>query len=208
MKIGVKFNQLTYREYIYILDRYRKYTDFNTLALYRSITENDKLDLDQKIAIRDLAHQKFFKFFEFLQVKDPHTYISVSTLGETLTKIAKYQLWDKVEKNKEKILKSKRIKHRNFGVASKHNQPEWGFSPSYTPCPYHGTMVRQDRSNNPHLEAGGQPSSPGRIDWNTLNTKYQSAKRRAAEKRFLRDKKMDPENELIIDREFDIYSEY
>lgn len=41
MKIGVKFNQLTYREYINILDRHQKYTDFNPLALYRSIIEKD-----------------------------------------------------------------------------------------------------------------------------------------------------------------------
>jgi hypothetical protein len=51
MKIGVKLNQLTYVEYISILDRYQKYTDFNTLGLYRSLLENDKLDLEQKIAI-------------------------------------------------------------------------------------------------------------------------------------------------------------
>jgi hypothetical protein len=119
MKIGVKFNQLTYREYIYILDRHQKYTDFNPLALYRSIIENSKLDLNQKIAIRDLAHQQFFKFFEFLQVKDPRTYIDVLTLGETLTDGAESQLWKNVCKHQEKILKAKRIKHRNFGVYSK-----------------------------------------------------------------------------------------
>jgi hypothetical protein len=45
MKIGVKFNRLTERECRYILDCDGKYTDFNPLALYRSIVENDKLDL-------------------------------------------------------------------------------------------------------------------------------------------------------------------
>ncbi len=119
MKIGIKFNRLTYREYINILDRYRKYTDFNPLALYRSIIENDKLDLIQKIAIRDLAHQHFAKFFEFLQIKDPYTYIKVSTLGETLTAGEADRLWENILKNQEKILKAKRIKHRNFGVNSK-----------------------------------------------------------------------------------------
>jgi hypothetical protein len=119
VKIGYKFNQLTYREYIHILDRHHKYTDFNPLALYRSIVENTKLDLTQKIAIRDLAHQHFFKFFEFLQVKDPHTYIAVSTLGQTLTDGDESQLWENARKNKEKILKAKKIKHRNFGIDSK-----------------------------------------------------------------------------------------
>ena len=80
MKIGVKFNQLTYAEYLQAIKYHQKYTDFNTLGLYRSILENDKLDLEQKIAIRDLAHTKFFKTFEFLQLKDPYTYIQVATL--------------------------------------------------------------------------------------------------------------------------------
>jgi hypothetical protein len=119
MEIGVKFNQLTYREYIYILDRHQKYTDFNPLALYRSIIENKKLDLEQKIAIRDLAHQHFFKFFEFLQVKDPYTYMEVSKLGEALTAGEDDRLWETILKNQEKILKAKRIKHRNFGINSK-----------------------------------------------------------------------------------------
>ena len=119
MKIGIKLNQLTYQRYLYILDRYQKYTDFNPLALYRSIVENNKLDLSQKIAIRKLAHQHFLKFFEFLQVKDPGTYIAVSTLGETLTAGDECRLWENIRNNGEKILKAKRIKHRNFGVDSK-----------------------------------------------------------------------------------------
>ncbi len=73
MKIGVKFNQLTYAEYLHVIEDRQKYTDFNPLGLYRSILENDKLDLAQKISIRDLAHTKFFKTFEFLQLKDPYT---------------------------------------------------------------------------------------------------------------------------------------
>ena len=85
MKIGVKFNLLTKQEYIQIIGSHQKYTDFNALGLYRSIVENDKLDLEAKIAIRELAHDRFIKSFEFLQLKDPDTYIKVSTLGEILT---------------------------------------------------------------------------------------------------------------------------
>ncbi len=136
MKIGVKLNQLTYSEYISVLDRYQKYTDFNTLGLYRSILENDKLDLEQKIAVRELAHQKFLKTFEFLQLKDPHTYIQVSALGKTLTRVDERQLWEKVKIQQQKILKDKRIKHRNFGIYSKHDC-------RYEDCPYNGIMIHQ-----------------------------------------------------------------
>ncbi len=192
MKIGVKFNQLTYREYLYILDRHQKYTDFNSLALYRSIVENNKLDLIQKIAIRDLAHQQFLKFFEFLQIKDPYTYIAVSTLGQTLTDGDRWQLWENIHKNQEKILKSKRIKHRNFGIYSRYEAADW--LPGM-PCPYNGTMLRQNRSNHPHL-AG----FPRRLHFNSdrryLPEKWEADRRRAVEKRYLRDNKVDLEQEL------------
>jgi hypothetical protein len=136
MKIGVRLNQLTYAEYLQIIECHQKYTDFNTLGLYRSILENDKLDLAQKITIRDLAHTKFIKTFEFLQLKDPYTYIQVSTIGEALTKADERQLWQNVRINQEQILKAKRIKHRNFGIYSKHDC-------GYDDCPYNGVMIRQ-----------------------------------------------------------------
>ncbi|PSB50327.1 hypothetical protein [Chamaesiphon polymorphus] len=183
MKIGIKFNRLTYREYIYILDRYQKYTDFNPLALYRSIIENNKLDLTQKIAIRDLAHQQFAKFFEFLQIKDPYTYIAVSTLGETLTNGDESKLWGKIIENQEKILKAKRIKHRNFGIYSRYNQTN-------IHCPFNGAMVRRDGGVNPHLASA--PSMHFGSDKNWFN-KYESAKRRSAKKRAFRDNKVDIE---------------
>ncbi len=190
MKIGVKFNQLTAREYLYILERHKKYTDFNPLALYRSIIENDRLDLTQKIAIRDLAHQQFFNFFEFLQIKDPFTYVAVSILGRTLTKVEESQLWENVEKNQEKILKAKRIKHRNFGIFSRSEQSD----PS---CAYNGTMIRRNGSNNPHLT--GFPRLYLASDKRPWNAPWKSADRRAAEKRAFRDNKMSLEDELIDD---------
>jgi hypothetical protein len=173
MKIGVKFNQLTYREYLHILDRYQKYTDFNPLALYRSIIENDKLDLDQKIAIRELAHQQFFNFFEFLQVKDPYTYISVSTLGQTLTAGDESQLWENVRKNQEKILKAKRIKHRNFGTGSKG-----------------GTIT-------PDLKKIYVMTRPGYNYPGKRSRSWEYPYRLAAKKRAARDNKADIANELI-----------
>lgn len=57
-----------------IFGNHKKYTDFNVLGLYRSISENDKLPLEDKIYIRDLANETFGKTFNFLQLKDPKTY--------------------------------------------------------------------------------------------------------------------------------------
>ena len=53
MEIGQKFNTLTLKEYFFYIDNYKKYTDFSTLGLYRSIVENEKLSLDDKLVIRE-----------------------------------------------------------------------------------------------------------------------------------------------------------
>src|SRR5689334_22388773 len=115
MKIGRKFNQLTVDEYFHYIDNHKKYTDFNTLGLYRSISENDKLTNDDRIKVRDKAHELFKKTFDFFQLKDPYTFIALSTLGQTLTVADKNQIWTDIISNQQKILKDKRIKHRNFG---------------------------------------------------------------------------------------------
>jgi hypothetical protein len=184
MKIGVKFNQLTYPKYLQIIEYHQKYTDFNTLGLYRSILENDKLDLAQKIAVRDLAHTKFLKTFEFLQLKDPYTYIQVSTIGETLTKADERQLWQNVRINQEQILKDKKIKHRNFGIYAKHDC-------RYDDCHYNGVMARQ---------GGFLSESTIRFDSdNHLWTKEFRARRAAAANRNFRDNQADRADRLIID---------
>lgn len=138
MKIGTKFNQLTYQRYINFIKNRHKYTDFNTLGLYRSIIENQKLDLEQKIAIRELAHEHFLKTFEFLQLKDPFTYFEVSTLGQTLTVADERQYWKNISTNQQQILKEKRIKHRNFGVYAKHIC-------GYENCRFAGVMIPNAR---------------------------------------------------------------
>ncbi|VAW11216.1 hypothetical protein MNBD_BACTEROID03-2545, partial [hydrothermal vent metagenome] len=56
-----------------------------------------------------------------MQLKDPQTYFSVITLGKKLTVADERQIWNDIILNQEKILKEKRIKHRNFGDYSKHN---------------------------------------------------------------------------------------
>lgn len=136
MKIGKKFNQLSKSEYKYFIGNYKKYTDFNTLGLYRSINENEKLNLEDKIEIRDYANERFAKTFNFYQLKDPGTYFELITLGKELTKADENQIWQEIRHNQAKILKEKRIKHRNFGDYSKHNC-------GYDTCPMNGIMVRQ-----------------------------------------------------------------
>jgi hypothetical protein len=136
MKIDQPFNKLTFSEYIFYIDNFKKHTDFNTLGLYRSLTENEILSLEEKITIREYANKTFQKAFNFLQVKDPMTFFLVSTLGENLTKADKYQIWQDIRKNQQIILRDKKIKHRNFGDYSKHNC-------GLEDCPFNGIMIKQ-----------------------------------------------------------------
>ncbi|SFW52532.1 hypothetical protein SAMN02927921_02136 [Sinomicrobium oceani] len=136
MKIGKPFNQFTKQEYLETIPNHKQYSDFNTLGLYRSLLENEKLSLEEKLEIRDFANQYFQKTFEFLQLKDPQTYFEVSTLGEELTRGDELNHWRIIRENQEKVLKDKKIKHRNFGTYSKHDC-------GYDNCPYNGLMIKQ-----------------------------------------------------------------
>jgi hypothetical protein len=185
MKIGTKFNQLTYREYTSILKYRHKYTDFNILELYRSIVENTKLDLDLKIAVRELAHEQFLKTLEFLQLKDPFTYIAVSTLGQTVTVADERQLWENIRTNQEKILKKKRIKHRNFGFYSKHIC-------GYEGCPYDGVMIHQNSRPHKHIHFDSDESD---------YSKQLKVQQREVEKRNFRDSQIKLRAEMEIDQE-------
>ena len=137
MKIDKWFYEMSVEEYIFYIDNHKKYEDFNTLGLYRSITENDNLTLEDQIKVRDYAHRYFKKSFDFLQVKDAYTFFHVSVLGKQLSKEQANNLWNEISENSEKILKKKRIKHRNFGVGSKHEC----ISPN---CPLEGMMIQGD----------------------------------------------------------------
>ena len=137
MNIGKKFNLLNAGEYLNYIENHKKYIDFNTLGLYRSILENENLTLVDKIVVRDFANNFFQKTFNFLQIKDPFTYFQLLTLGKSLTIGDEKQLWSQIRINQEKILKDKKIKHRNFGIYSKHT---CGFET----CNYNGLMIEQD----------------------------------------------------------------
>ncbi|GAB3021934.1 hypothetical protein [uncultured Cyclobacterium sp.] len=139
MKIDRKFNQLSKDEYFYFIDNYKKYSDFNTLGLYRSICENENLELRDQIEVRDHANRVFEKTFNFYQLKDPKTYFDLITLGLELTVADERQIWSDIRFNQEKILTDKKIKHRNFGAYSKHDC-------GYDHCPYNGLMIKQGSS--------------------------------------------------------------
>lgn len=129
MEIGQQFNKLTLKECFFYIDNYKKYTDFNTLGLYRSIIENDKLHLADKIEVREYAHKTFKKTFDFLQLKDPKTYFDITTIGQELTKEDERQLLDNIIGNQQKILADKKFGNRNFGDYSKYNC-------GYDTCPF------------------------------------------------------------------------
>jgi hypothetical protein len=69
MKINQPFNKLTFKEYHFYIDNHKKYSDFNTLGLYRSIIENEKLTLEEKIQVRDYANVEFQKNSNFCNSK-------------------------------------------------------------------------------------------------------------------------------------------
>ena len=57
MKLDRPFNTLSLAEYRQIIPRHAKYTDFNPLALYRSILENCKLSEAGRQEVLVLANQ-------------------------------------------------------------------------------------------------------------------------------------------------------
>ena len=139
MKVGKQFNTLTYGEYLHLIEHHKKFTDFNTLGLFRSIAETTKLGLEEKLALRQVAVAAFAKTFDFLQLKDPQTYFEVSTLGETLTAADKSQAWEDIKRNQREIWGSKRLSHRNFGTYSKHLC-------GHDTCHLNGLMIKQGSS--------------------------------------------------------------
>ena len=136
MEIGKQFNTLTLEEYFFFIDNYKKYSDFNTLGLFRSIIENQNLTVGKKVELRSYAVKAFEKTFNFLQIKDPVTFFKVSTFEKELTNGDEEQFWNEIITNQQKILNDKRIKDRNFGIYSKHNC-------GYPDCIYNGLMIQK-----------------------------------------------------------------
>jgi len=136
MKVGRQLNTLSYNEYLHLLKNYSRFTDFNSLGLFRSILESENLTLEQKLEVRDMAIHTFPKFFIFLQVKDPWTFRKLELLGQEFTVADEDRLREVIELNQQKILADKRIRHRNFGIYSKH-------SCGYDTCHLSNLMIKQ-----------------------------------------------------------------
>jgi hypothetical protein len=168
MEIGRQFNTLTLIEYLFYIENHKKYSDFNTLGLYRSLIENKKLTLDDKIAVREYAHKTFKKSFDFLQLKDPKTFVEVTYIGQELTKGDQEMIWNNIKTNQRKILSDKRIKHRNFGEYSKHSCGD-------EHCVWNGIMIKQ-----------GSWLAESNMHFNSDKNKYQQkvkSERRKSERR-------------------------
>lgn len=168
MILGEPFNQFTKQEYLESIPNHKQYSNFNTLGLYRSLLENENLTLEEKLEIRDFANRYFQKTFDFFQLKDPQTYFEVSTLGEELTRGDVLNLWRIIRENQQKILKDKKIKHRNFGTYSKHDC-------GYDTCPYNGLRIKQGS----HLAESSMCFATDKIK----DEKKQKAQRREKEQR-------------------------
>ena len=115
MKLNRPFNTLTLAQYRQIIPQHARYTDFNPLALYRSILENNKLSAADQQAVLALAKQYFPKFYDFLVVKDFNTYAALSRLGlPPLSPAQQYDYDEQLCAQAKKILANKRI--RNWRV--------------------------------------------------------------------------------------------
>ncbi len=176
MKIEKRFNQLSKSEYKHYIDHHKKYIDFNSLGLYRSIVENEKLTINDKIEIRDYANEIFGKTFNFYQLKDPETYFELVTLGQELTKGDENHLWEEIRRNQQEILRKKRIKHRNFGDYSKHNCGSEN-------CPMNGLMVKQGS----WLTEGHMWFDSDKSKYSRREKSERIKKERKLEKRIIRD---------------------
>lgn len=121
MEINKKFNTFTLEEYIFYIDNRKKYTNFNELWLFRSVFENEKITIDEQIQLKEYIIKEMPKVYEFMQVRHPDLYEKIFFLGKNPTKGDEDALWKTIRLNQEKILKTKKIKHRNFWDYSKHN---------------------------------------------------------------------------------------
>ena len=65
----MKYNTFTKKDYIFAINNVKK-KNINMLGLYRSILENEKLDLSDKIEMRELLNEKtFYKHLNFIRLK-------------------------------------------------------------------------------------------------------------------------------------------
>lgn len=139
MKIGRKIREMSAEKIRQLMANYQRYTDFNRLGLFRGILESEKLSLAEKEALRDAAISAFPKYYDFLVIKDPTTWDELQHLGQDRLRSQILRDWDDLSRRQQKLLKEKKIRHRNIGVYGKHLCGN-------DHCRYNGSMVKAKHS--------------------------------------------------------------
>ncbi|MTB50192.1 hypothetical protein [Lewinella sp. W8] len=139
MEIGRKIRELSARKIHQILREHHRYTDFNRLGLFRGILESEKLTLEQKQSLKEAAVAAFPKYYDFLILKDPDTWDQLEHLGQERLQPELRRDWQDIRRRQKSMLREKRLRHRNFGVYSKHLC-------GYDHCRYNGSMVKAKHS--------------------------------------------------------------
>ncbi|MGF6148844.1 Uncharacterised protein [Kingella potus] len=117
MKLNARFNTFTLPRYREAIANHQRYTDFNPLALYRSIVENDRLGDAEKLEVLALANQAFPRFYRHLLLKDLHTYAALSRLGlEPLCDVQMRQYTAGLRREQDKEFAKRKIRNRRIGV--------------------------------------------------------------------------------------------
>lgn len=141
-----KYNEYSYSGLIDLLANRKADKTFNALGFYRSLLENESISKEQAIQLRDIANETMMKTFEFLQLKDPQTYLRLNLLGKEYTKADEAEIWRQIAINQQAILKEKKSRHRNFGVYAKHLCGHgW--------CPLNGLMIHASSERRMHFES-------------------------------------------------------
>ncbi|HFC6388840.1 TPA: hypothetical protein ACFNMI_001938 [Neisseria bacilliformis] len=116
MKLNTRFNTFTLPRYREAVANHERYADFNPLALFRSILENDKLGEAEQLEVLVLAKAAFPRFYEHL-LKDPHTYAALSRLGQELLGYAQMRRYTAgLRREQEKEFAKRKIRNGRIGA--------------------------------------------------------------------------------------------
>lgn len=116
MKLNTLFNTFTLPRYREAVANHERYADFNPLALFRSILENDKLGEAEQLEVLALAKAAFPRFYEHL-LKDLHTYAALSRLGqEPLGEVQMRRYTAGLRREQEKEFAKRKIRNGRVGA--------------------------------------------------------------------------------------------
>ena len=117
MKLNARFNTFTLPRYREAIANHKRYTDFNPLALFRSILENGKLGEAEQLEVLALAKAAFPRFYRHLLLKDLCTYAAISRLGqEPLGEAKMWQYINNLRCEQEKEFAKRKIRNSRVGA--------------------------------------------------------------------------------------------